>query len=262
LLSLITNSSKKYFASITKKTTFEQFYPMKKSFLIICLSLVYSNVQPLELIHKRRSNILKITTAAIVTTAAFYGVYKHFIQPWLSKKTTHVDTPQTITIVSPINEPGVDVYSYITQLTTLKQEVIRAGHTRFRTIEGETPLTLAALCKDYQAVETFLKLGAHPDEINCLLETPLGIAAFNGDSSIVNLLIKSGVNVNAPDRRSCNTPLMHAVQQKKYLVAKLLIEAGADQHITNYDIVNARMIAEDKGDEKMLRILDRKEITL
>jgi hypothetical protein len=55
---------------------------------------------------------------------------------------------------------------------------------------------------------------------------------------------------------------MHAVQQKKYLVAKLLIEAGADQHITNYDIVNARMIAEDKGDEKMLRILDRKEITL
>ncbi|MDE5776642.1 MAG: ankyrin repeat domain-containing protein [Treponemataceae bacterium] len=75
-------------------------------------------------------------------------------------------------------------------------------------------------------------------------DTPLTIAARNGDAAEVERLIKSKkVDVNAADGTFDFTPLMHAAQHNRADIAKLLINAGAKVNQKNKNDVSALFVA-------------------
>ena len=75
-------------------------------------------------------------------------------------------------------------------------------------------------------------------------DTPLTIAARNGDAAEVERLIKSKkVDVNAADGTFDFTPLMHAAQHNRSDIAKLLIKAGAKVNQKNKNDVSALFVA-------------------
>eukprot|EP00438_Fugacium_kawagutii_P015868 Skav209352 [mRNA] locus=scaffold241:704968:705345:- [translate_table: standard] len=71
-----------------------------------------------------------------------------------------------------------------------------------------------------------LEAGATPDEATVDGETPLFLAAKNGHLQIAWLLLKAGAAPNRP-RSDAATPLIVASQQGHFDIADLLLEAGA-----------------------------------
>ncbi len=76
--------------------------------------------------------------------------------------------------------------------------------------------------------------GADINEKDQQGETPLYIAAWNGNLQAVEILIKAGAEVNIRDIYG-DTPLMAAVDQGNVRIVKELIVAGADVTIKNND---------------------------
>lgn len=92
-----------------------------------------------------------------------------------------------------------------------------------------SPLYLAAANGHTRIVTMLLESGA---AVNGTHGSPLYAAAGNGYVDIVKLLLKAGANVNAMEEsRGGRTPLHGAVQRDHYEVAELLVAAGADLNV-------------------------------
>lgn len=98
-------------------------------------------------------------------------------------------------------------------------------HTK-DTHEGSTPLHLA---ESPEVVQTLLEFGAEINARNNLGQTPLHVAALQGNSNIVESLLKSGAALNSRDNGE--TPLH--VARKTGVVIELLLEYGVDVNIKN-----------------------------
>ncbi|OOZ39528.1 ankyrin repeat domain-containing protein [Solemya elarraichensis gill symbiont] len=93
---------------------------------------------------------------------------------------------------------------------------------------GETPLHKAVLCDQVSAAELLLIKGAEVDvEGGRIVGTPLYVAAYRGNIVIAKFLINQGANVNARAKDG-STPLHAAAFGGDVSVAKLLIDMGAD----------------------------------
>jgi hypothetical protein len=87
-------------------------------------------------------------------------------------------------------------------------------------------------------------------------DTPLHVAAIRGDREAVRLLVEAGAQIDALGDMSC-TPLYNAVGHGHHQVARLLLEFGADPNLMNELESSAMAWAKDKGNMKMLRILKK-----
>lgn len=67
---------------------------------------------------------------------------------------------------------------------------------------------------DGNIVETLLKYGSNINAENEDKNTPLHVAAGNGDEKIVDILLKNGANIN-PLNKDKNTPLHLATMKSK-----------------------------------------------
>lgn len=93
---------------------------------------------------------------------------------------------------------------------------------------GNTPLHHAVDVDHTELVELLIKSGADVNARDLQRETPLHIAAQNGNREIAELLIKSGADVN-DNKFYINSPPLHtALSFRNIEVAKLLIDNGAD----------------------------------
>jgi ankyrin repeat protein len=82
----------------------------------------------------------------------------------------------------------------------------------------------------------------------------IGDAAENGDTQTVRVLIKQGVDVNAPS--ADGTPALHWVVRMQDLdTARLLLKAGADANLPNRYGVRPLHIAINNADIAMVRLL-------
>lgn len=91
---------------------------------------------------------------------------------------------------------------------------------------AHTPLHLAALRGDAEAVETLLRQGADPNALNAYGATPLHYGI--GSERIVAALLARGARPNVVSQAGV-TPLFGAVgQAESFAVVRRLIEAGAD----------------------------------
>ena len=72
--------------------------------------------------------------------------------------------------------------------------------------------------------------------------TPLHVAAIRGDRNAVLLLLESGAEPNAVGEGGC-TPLHEALAQQHVQVARMLVAAGSQLDIKNHDGVTPRDMA-------------------
>ncbi len=155
--------------------------------------------------------------------------------------------------------------------------------------EGWTPLHLAVLHEQKEAIETLVKLGADvnaknkeaetplwiaiselkkPDIAELLLDlgakinsrrgdlgmTPLDWAAFDGKVEMVKVLLKRGANPNAGKGTTRSAPIQQCANNGNIEILKALIEAGADVNATHAGD-SALGSAAINGHEKFVEIL-------
>jgi ankyrin repeat protein len=155
--------------------------------------------------------------------------------------------------------------------------------------EGWTPLHLAVLFEQKEAIETLVKLGADvnaknkeaetplwiaiselkkPDIAELLLDlgakintrrgdlgiTPLDWAAFDGKVEMVKVLLRRGANPNAGKGKTRSAPIQQCANNGNVDILKALLEAGADVNATHAGD-SALGSAAINGHEKFVEIL-------
>jgi ankyrin repeat protein len=81
-------------------------------------------------------------------------------------------------------------------------------------------------------VKCLLDAGANTEAKNGNKMTPLHVAVFNNRIGPTKLLLDHGANINNRSKESNTTVLMTACSTGNLVMAKMLIEAGADQSLT------------------------------
>jgi hypothetical protein len=106
---------------------------------------------------------------------------------------------------------------------------------------------------DVAAAKLWLKHGARIDEKPALNDLFLGSFQWK-KFNFAAWLLDQGADVNAGDEKG-STALMMAVKRKDEDSIKFLVSRGADADRVNNDGVSARMIAEQKGPKRLLKLL-------
>lgn len=101
--------------------------------------------------------------------------------------------------------------------------------------ERHSPIMMAAIYGDVNAIERFIQFGAEIDAKNDYGSTALMCAATHGQFSAAQCLLKNGADVNGclTITNQGQTPLMNASLSGHPEIAKLLIEHNADIDIKN-----------------------------
>ncbi|XP_040913835.1 BRCA1-associated RING domain protein 1 isoform X2 [Toxotes jaculatrix] len=101
-----------------------------------------------------------------------------------------------------------------------------------RNHKGETPLHLAAIKGDVEAVKELLDQGADPNLKDNAGWTPLHEACNLGHVAVVEVLVSRGALLNTPGYEN-DSPLHDAVRNGHPAVVKLLLQRGASQNVLN-----------------------------
>jgi len=111
----------------------------------------------------------------------------------------------------------------------LARVLINAGANLEYRYYGSTPLHAATTKGDLPMIELLLDSGAHieAEKEDGRRSTPLMIASDESKLQVMKLLIKRGANLNYKSNYHM-TALYHAIGKGDLVVAKLLVEAGAD----------------------------------
>jgi len=99
---------------------------------------------------------------------------------------------------------------------------------------GLTPIHLAVQNHHVGMVRQLLEAGADTEAADGSGELPLHLAIRSGDAPVLELLLSHGEQVDARDRSYGQTALMFAVREEKPLLARRLLEAGADVNAQSF----------------------------
>lgn len=121
---------------------------------------------------------------------------------------------------------------------------------------GFAPLAWAAREGYSSIVDLLIKAGANVNQNDQWMGATAGHkAAFWGRTEAMELLIKHGLNLDARGSYNGYTALMDAITRNHNAVAKLLIEAGARIDIRGHDNLTAIDIAKMNKNDELLRLL-------
>lgn len=124
---------------------------------------------------------------------------------------------------------------------------------------GRTELHYAALEDRADDVRRLLAQGAEPSAADMMGFTPLHFAAQEQSVESARLLVEAGADATAKNRHG-NSPLFTATFSSRddHTIVELLLGAGAgaDPSSTNAAGVSPRQLAETKGNDELVRILD------
>ncbi|XP_040057061.2 BRCA1-associated RING domain protein 1 [Gasterosteus aculeatus] len=116
--------------------------------------------------------------------------------------------------------------------------------------KGETPLHLAAIKGDVEAVNTLLDQGADPNLKDNAGWTPLHEACNLGHLLVVELLVSRGALLNTPGYEN-DSPLHDAVRNGHPAIVQQLLRLGASRHVLNQ---HGKRPADYAGSPEMLAI--------
>lgn len=141
----------------------------------------------------------------------------------------------------------------------MKLIISLGGNENTKNIHGKTPLQLATLHENYDAIITLLENNALANETNLNQATALHLACAlensNTKLSIIVALIKHGANIEARNNLF-QTPLHLLCGYKHDIDAmKILMRLGANPMNTDYTGRNCLEIASHYGNNECLEIL-------
>jgi uncharacterized protein len=127
--------------------------------------------------------------------------------------------------------------------------------------DGFTPLHLASFFGHVEIARTLIAGGADPEAVaqNPMRVQPLHSAAATKQLAIARLLVEAGADVNEPQERGF-TPLHAAAQNGDVELARLLIERGADPALATDDGRRAADLANERGNDQVLALLEKEEV--
>ncbi len=117
----------------------------------------------------------------------------------------------------------------------------------------------AITSSDEHVCELFLQAGFDTNMKDIEGNPPLTVAVRAGSLAIVEMLLSSGADINAPSGDRGYSPLMDAVYSKKPEIATLLLERGANPNVVGSDAQTAICIAAGRGDMEMCNLLIKYE---
>jgi len=120
--------------------------------------------------------------------------------------------------------------------------------------QGWTPLMLAALRGDEDAVRRLLIYGAEVNATNNVGGNAFMTAALQGHHQIVRILLDKGATLNAKNNKGW-TALMYAAWNGHTDIVKMLLARGADVNAQNAEGWTALMYATWKGQSETVRAL-------
>lgn len=94
--------------------------------------------------------------------------------------------------------------------------------------QGHTLLSWAAAQGQYEVARSLLDLGEQVDGRTHMGQTPLMMAAINGNVDLIRMLCERGADVNAYEPNSALFPLKSAIESKNLHACQTLISLGAD----------------------------------
>ncbi len=121
-----------------------------------------------------------------------------------------------------------------------------------------TPLIWAMITRSSEVpviMAMLIKAGANVDERNEFGSTTLIIAACKGRNQLVDVLLRSGAEINATVEGSGVTALSCAVGREHTETVRLLIEVGADLETIDKWGNTPLMIAKSKGYQEIVKLL-------
>ena len=193
------------------------------------------------------------------------SAYARYQQP-LDPELTHIDRSQaapgaivTVQNVKKSLAAGVDANAQLDQAVTASAEsrirflAAHGADLDARNAMGRTPLISAASARDSATVKLLLELGANANTRDGTGLTPLMEAAYRDHVPSVEELLRHGASLTSKDPKGL-TPLCVALDNRSFLAAKALLNAGADpdapcgaNRLTPLMIVATHLEAEQSG---------------
>jgi ankyrin repeat protein len=132
-------------------------------------------------------------------------------------------------------------------LATVKQALAQPDAANYADPDGRTALMLAAFNGHTGVVALLLDSGAKIDTRDQIQRTALMYACSGANDDTVALLVKRGAGVNLADNEQRWTPLMFAAAEGHIGVARILLDAGADPAAADIDGEDSIMFARSKN---------------
>jgi ankyrin repeat protein len=122
----------------------------------------------------------------------------------------------------------------------------------------ETPLHIASVFGNFEAVKILIKNGADVNVLNNNGSNPLHYASSRGRLDIVRLLVKSGVDLNVDDIRKQNELHFAFMGNTNKEMIKFLLESGSRISLDRYES-SVLELAVNENQLEILQLLHRKE---
>jgi ankyrin repeat protein len=136
----------------------------------------------------------------------------------------------------------------------INKEMARNELRRLAIPVSEDSLYQAIKGQYYEAVTLLLKAGVNPNFTTIDGQTPLTMAASFGDTQSVSLLLAAGADIDTKDSYD-RTALMYAVHDGYGKVAEILLAAAADPNIQHNDGATALTYASQEGHTDIVKAL-------
>ncbi|KAJ6072623.1 hypothetical protein N7467_010708 [Penicillium canescens] len=125
-------------------------------------------------------------------------------------------------------------------------------------LDGETPVLLAAYSRNTEVLKVLIDHGANPDSGDDCSENALSVAAWNGDIEMMRVLLDNGADINhqsEPSESEDGTPLLNACCSGNLNAVLFLLERGGDPNLQNQFGSTILSAASENGNEELVKVL-------